>query len=259
MNLNQAMECAKLSQSIYNPMNEFYTQLSKAYPGCPIQVIQKDGCECACIALPEKKTTLLVFRGTEFSTPNDFLANIDAVRDQDPLLGKVYVHSGFLGELKSVWQQVYQFVDVHARAGFHHIITTGHSLGGALALLCATRLSRFTVTKTSCYSFGAPMVGGDTFRRAFDYTHNLDHFRFVNNNDIVPKLKTLNFLGYEHVGQRFYFNYLGDIISRELTWQERWKDWLWGHWQAVKRIQLFDSLKDHRMKQYVKIIEQNLS
>lgn len=259
MNLEQALTCAQLSRDIYLEIHEFHTKLQTQYPGCPIQVFQVGGCECACVAIPDKKVTLLIFRGTEFSTPNDFLANLDVFREKDPILGKVYIHSGFLQELKDVWKSVFTFVDTHARLNYHTLITTGHSLGGALALLCGSRLSQCFIAKVQCYSFGSPMIGGDTWSQFYNHTPNLDHYRFENQNDIVPKLNTLHILGYQHVGQRYYFNYLGEILTRPLTWKEEWKDWLMGQWQALKRMELFDSLKDHRIVQYVQILEQNLS
>ena len=258
MDIEQALVCARLSQAIYLPLNDFHNQLRDEYPGCRVQIFQRDGCECACLCLPKEKKTILIFRGTEFSTSNDFLANMDVVRDQDPLLGKVYVHSGFLAELKDVWKQLYTFVDTHARPHYHQLFVTGHSLGGALALLCSARLSSCFIMKVDTYSFGAPMVGGSTFLELFDHTPNWDHYRCEYNNDIVPKLKTLRVLGYDHVGTKVYFNYTGDIILRELTWKERWRDWIVGHWQAVTHMQLFDSLKDHRITKYVQILDQNI-
>ena len=187
------------------------------------------------------------------------MANLDVLRKQDTFLGKVYVHSGFLEEIADVWTKIHNFVQTNAKSDYHNIVTTGHSLGGALALLCASRVASCFVSKVECYSFGSPMVGGSTFSGLFDELPNLRHYRFENQNDIVPKLKTLQFFGYKHVGQRYYFNYLGQIISRRLTWKESWKDWIWGQWQALKRMQFFDSLKDHKISQYVQILDQNLS
>ncbi len=258
MDLEQALLCARLSRDVYLPMHTFHKQLQEQYPGCPIQIFQVGGCQLACLSIPSNKTTFLIFRGTDFST-NDFMANLDVVRIQDTFLGNVYVHSGFLEELQDIWKNVHNFVHVHAKPDYHTLVVTGHSLGGALALLCASRLAVCFVSKVDCYSFGAPMVGGDTFSTFFDKLPNLDHYRFENQNDIVPKLKTLHFFGYEHVGQKYYFNYLGEILSRPLTWKEQWKDWLYGQWQALRRMQLFDSLEDHRIDQYVQILEQNLS
>lgn len=260
MDLEQALTCAQLSNGVYAPLHEFHKQLKMQYPGCPIQIFQVDGCECACLAIPSKKTTILIFRGTEFSTTNDFMANLDFVRERDACLGQaVYVHSGFLEELGDVWEKVHNFVHIHAKSDYHNLVVTGHSLGGALALLCATRLAVCFISKVECYSFGSPMVGGDTFSALFDKLTDLSHYRFENQNDIIPKLKTLSLLGYQHVGQKYYFNYLGKIISTPLTWKQAWKDWLYGQWQALKRMQLFDSMKDHRITQYVQILDQNLS
>ena len=53
------------------------------------------------------------------------------------------------------------------------IYCTGHSLGGALALLAAYDISRAMEwvskpTKVICYTFGAPRVGNHAFAHTYD-------------------------------------------------------------------------------------------
>lgn len=79
------------------------------------------------------------------------------------------------------------------------ITLTGHSLGGALALLTAyeiaeTGLNKTPITDTTTdtipvtvFSFGSPRIGDAVFKRHFDHTLNLRALRVVNVHDIVPK------------------------------------------------------------------------
>jgi hypothetical protein len=69
---------------------------------------------------------------------------------------------------------------------------TGHSLGGALALLAAWRFLRKTIDVYRVYTFGGPMVGNDTAVKAFDRELEGKVYRFVHGPDLVPKLPTMS-------------------------------------------------------------------
>src|SRR5262249_44787967 len=76
----------------------------------------------------------------------------------------------------------------------------GHSLGGALALLAAWRFKRKTVPTHQTYTFGGPMVGNAETAQAIDRELPDRVFRYVNDQDPVPKLPTLSLLAnsYSH-------------------------------------------------------------
>ena len=54
-----------------------------------------------------------------------------------------------------------------------------HSLGAALATICASRLDAHEL-----YTFGSPRVGNRAFVKEMK-NDGIQHYRFVNNNDIV--------------------------------------------------------------------------
>jgi triacylglycerol lipase len=253
MDLYHARACAHLSSMVYHNQDSVEQELSIFYPTHVRKFVVADGCEVLCLASDTETT--IVFRGTEFSTTNDLLANLDAIRERDDVLGDVYVHAGYLEELTSAWPAINDFVQHYSKPNYHRIRVTGHSLGGALALLCSAHLVQlFDLLDVQCYSFGAPMVGGNSF-----YEHvrmlNFDHWRFVNNNDMVPRLKSLHFLGYRHVGTKFYFDHTHTLLARKQSRWERFKDWVYGHWDAVRSGKLGDSFRDHYIASYIACLD----
>ena len=74
---------------------------------------------------------------------------------------------------------------------------TGHSLGGALALLAAWLLKRKFVPVEEVCTFGAPMIGNRTACDAFNREFAGRIHRWVNGRDPVPKLPTMSLVANE--------------------------------------------------------------
>tara|TARA_B110000259_G_C13932692_1_gene369583 strand:+ start:226 stop:909 length:684 start_codon:yes stop_codon:yes gene_type:complete len=134
-----------------------------------------------------KYDKIISFRGT--SSKADIFADLKIYRripeffKKHKMQGRV--HSGFLAQYESVRDQVHQMANVDTST---HIMVTGHSLGGALATLCALDLA---ITNPSldvdCITFGSPRVGCKRFVKLFtDRVHK--HVRCVHNNDLVTKI-----------------------------------------------------------------------
>jgi triacylglycerol lipase len=125
---------------------------------------------------------------------------------------------------------------------------TGHSLGAAMAAICAgrCRLSHIRSNPRALYTFGSPRIGN---HRYVNYVH-LEAYRWVNNNDVVTRLPP-SWLGYRHKGQEVYLNAYGEI--RRLThWQrvkDRWRGFLRG-----LRMGEFDHFADHSIARYIEHI-----
>jgi hypothetical protein len=134
---------------------------------------------------------------------------------ESPPPGEAWVHSGFLSAYDSVRGAVLGLVDV-ALAGEKSewtVLVTGHSLGGALATLCAYDLShRSWGTRTRpnlrMYNYGSPRVGNKDFAEAYNEKVP-DTWRIVNGNDAVTAVPRL--LGYCHVGHAVYLRPDGSI------------------------------------------------
>lgn len=101
-------------------------------------------------------------------------------------------HKGFMTALASIWAPVFEAVKGELAREDRPLWLTGHSLGGALALLAAWRLDRYTLPIHQVYTFGAPMVGNAVASAAFDRAFPKRIYRYVNGSDPVPKLPTMS-------------------------------------------------------------------
>jgi len=103
-------------------------------------------------------------------------------------------HRGFMQALADIWNPLYAAVDGEMKKQERPLWLTGHSLGGALALLAGWRFLRQFVPVHRIYTFGAPMVGNATAVQAFDKEFENKVFRFVHEPDLVPHLPTISLL-----------------------------------------------------------------
>ena len=97
-------------------------------------------------------------------------------------------HAGFVSAITEVWDQLHAEVDARQKAKERCLWVTGHSLGGALALMGAWLLKRKFFNVHQVYTFGAPMVGNKAVAEAFDREFPGKIFRYVNTPDPVPLL-----------------------------------------------------------------------
>jgi triacylglycerol lipase len=81
------------------------------------------------------------------------------------------------------------------------IMVTGHSLGGALAVLLAQRLETLGRDVSAVYTFGMPRPGRRDFTEPYNQSGlGARTFRLVHGNDIVPTVAPSSPLGFRHVG-----------------------------------------------------------
>jgi triacylglycerol lipase len=108
-------------------------------------------------------------------------------------------HQGFVSAITAVWQPLFTEVQTQLRAKDRPLWITGHSLGGALALLAAWLFLRKTVSVHQVYTFGAPMVGNQTVAEAFNREYAGKIFRYVNMPDPVPLLPMMSLIANDFV------------------------------------------------------------
>jgi pimeloyl-ACP methyl ester carboxylesterase len=123
---------------------------------------------------------VLAFRGSDPVTlPNwvtDAVVKLVACGEYD---GRV--HQGFSSVLRRTWGQVEKLLD---EAADKPLFLTGHSMGGALAILTACRLAKMGRPPVAVYTFGSPRVGD----RVFCSGYKLPTYRVVNRLDLVPEM-----------------------------------------------------------------------
>ena len=121
------------------------------------------------------KTQTLAVRGT--NSIENVLLNVDVKLTTDPHTG-IRLHSGFL----QAAEKIYQEIKPRLKPGYV-ISTTGHSLGGAVALIIALELDVEHYHLQHVVTFGQPKVtnvgGAEKFK-------HLDIIRVVMPKDLVP-------------------------------------------------------------------------
>lgn len=101
-------------------------------------------------------------------------------------------HRGFMTALDAIWTPLFAAVDEAMRRAERPLWVTGHSLGGALALLAAWRFERNFLTVDEVVTFGAPMIGNEAAAAAFEKAFAKKISRYVNFEDPVPLLPSVS-------------------------------------------------------------------
>ena len=185
---------------------------------------------------------VIACRGTEPNEWNDIRADANAASVLAETAGRV--HRGFKTEVDDLWPML----ETALISNQQPLWFCGHSLGGAMATICAGRcfLSHIESNPEQLFSYGSPRVGD---KRYINFV-KLDHYRYVNNNDIVTRVPPV-FMGYRHSGSEVYLNRDGKIgqLSHISKRRDRWKGFLRG----LRRWKI-DHFADHSIHKYIDAI-----
>lgn len=130
-----------------------------------------------------ENVTVVVFRGTDFNEVSDWLANLGRSAIDTP---HGAAHKGFYNAYQSMKSQVGAILDERDTT---HLWVTGHSLGGAIALVCAYDLVESDKRQLDgLITFGQPMVARQELANYLDTLLVGRYARFVNRDDVVPKV-----------------------------------------------------------------------
>ncbi|MEQ8318751.1 MAG: lipase family protein [Rhodospirillales bacterium] len=158
---------------------------------------------------------VIAFRGTQRNYA-DILTDLK-FRKRDywsPYSGApIQVHRGFLDQWLSIRERVLSLATAAAVDG-RQIVATGHSLGGALAVL-ATISWRLVA---ACITFGAPRVGTSEIREAIKLS-TAAFRRYVHGADIVPIVPLLA-MGFRHGVRPVYLTRGSHVIDACPLWRE---------------------------------------
>ena len=275
--VNRVLEPFQIHQPL-NPLHNF-------------AVHHIEGGDTQCFVLVFGSNVFVTFRGTEYNNLHGFIQdwntdlNIQQVEFHAGNANAGNVHKGFNDALNTVWENIVGVLDnVCLNIENPRIWFTGHSLGGALAIMLTARFAGLNNDNlgriAGCYTFGAPMCGNANFQMHCDnLAISSKIFRFENNNDIVPSAPFLgghpaSFIGrigvlanaasnilffaipspiYRHVGALYYIDRHGSI-NNDSSHLSRRIDYTVG---GLTGGALLDKLLDHRHKKYFEPLREN--
>lgn len=184
---------------------------------------------------------VVAFRGS--CSPQDFLQDGKFVRAELAWTHEGYileVHQGFLEDIESLTEDLVREVRrtlamlKHQINPAPNIYFTGHSLGGALAILGALECSRLRLQPELVVTFGQPRVGNAAFAACYNASLGPRTFHVVNAADPVPLLPPLLF-GYRDEGNEIFlpqhsgwrlnpslgFEIVSDVLGVFSNWRHR--------------------------------------
>ena len=165
-----------------------------------VDFIQKKGIEVYLVLL--QTTLIVVFRGTQINNALEFLKDLKTDLTFKPEKSPHYpgkIHHGFEQALDQVWEPLMGHFAKRTQIHF-----TGHSLGGALALLSGLRARD---KSPRIHTFACPRVGDPEFAAEAQKT---DFIRYEIEHDMIPRLPPRVF-GFAHAGERHVITSKGEI------------------------------------------------
>lgn len=137
---------------------------------------------------------VVVFRGTDDRA--DWLVNLDRTPASEK---HGEVHRGFASAYEPMDKPIAAALQA---ANARHVWITGHSLGGALAVVCAYRLDeRHSLPVKGLVTFGQPMVARQNLADHLSARLPHRYAHFVNEADAVPRIPP----SYSHFGSLVWF------------------------------------------------------
>jgi len=194
-----------------------------------------------------RDTQALSFRGT--ANLENVLVDLDVSLALDAQI-KILLHQGFASAAWAVYQNVKPKLDFSKP-----VITTGHSLGGAIAVVVAMYLQKDGFDVSQVITFGQPKVTNVAGAGAYS---SLPLTRIVTPKDIVPLVPPLSPLQLQNLD--IYWH-----MGRELILLDEHKFALTQGLKSMMRATKFVSsvpdetnLQAHQMATYLQLIDSNL-
>lgn len=143
---------------------------------------------------------------------------------EDQEIGQI--HQGFYQAVQSVWLEIEEKINAIYN-GKQKLWLTGHSMGGALAQICACKLllkqQPLPVEFHQLYNFASPRVFSHKLTKQLDNIQQNQFFRILNQSDIIS-VSPPRFINYRHLGQLKVFNRSKTLLNEEQLnfWQKSW-------------------------------------
>ena len=226
--------------------------------------IRDEATDTHCLIGEDPDCIVVAFRGSasirNWITDAEFERTI-LVSGEDGTCSKV--HKGFERALNSILAPLIARLggcSVLKMQDSKPIFLTGHSLGGALAILAALELQRNGFPIAQVYTFGQPRVGNGDFKRRYDAALGDRTFRLVYQEDIVARIPHLPAWPdvYRHVGTEVFIpsdapiKSADDFLINPSVWRLLLSD-AWGIYRAflISKFQgALDPMLDHHINNY---------
>ena len=210
-----------------------------------VSCISEDGLE-GFIAVDKDKHAVIVFRGTESAL--DIMTDIKGWPVAN-LRSAGHVHSGVQDSLDQAWPAITGILkDLEARS--YQCI--GHSLGGMLAVLCASWLSKECpeLHAVAVTTFGSPACGSTEFCKDMNGRLPFLTDHVVNCLDLVARLWTPYLMKYRSCGRVTYVDHKKRVVVNP-TFIYKLFDWIGWCWDN-KAISF--GVHFHSRRQYVELM-----
>lgn len=150
------------------------------------EYFSEDSYDGQCYIINKDDKIIIVFRGS--STISDWKTDLNIKLRSTEIYGdnkKIKVHSGFLNQYLNLRNKIHQVILNNNNK--YPIYITGHSLGGALAQLCALDLKLNFNINLTVVTVGSPRVGNDKFVKKYNELIKLS-YRLKNYGDPITYL-----------------------------------------------------------------------
>ena len=209
LDLGLAKDLVDLAKLAYSSEEDIRRTLEEKGFECR-DFINNEETDTQCFIASSEEKLVISFRGT--SSIKDAFTDLLIVKTNYPKSKRWFfkpkAHFGFVNAYLSVRPRIHEILSRCLLIKPYQVYVTGHSLGGALATLCALDLKETMHLDPGVYTFGSPKVGNFWFVRRFN-KHVKNSFRFVNDDDMIPWLPPT---GYSHVRNLVFISERGDLI-----------------------------------------------
>ncbi|MCO4782633.1 MAG: lipase family protein [Candidatus Cloacimonetes bacterium] len=238
-NITRLIKYAKMCQTAYSSDST----IQNIYPKSLIFKSKDTEVKVFVTTNDENKTHTVAIRGS--INYKNWVANVKFFKEKDRWARGVDVHIGF----HNAAREVFLLVRRHLHKDYK-ITVTGHSLGGATALLVGLYLEYFKFKDVSAITFGQPRITNEEGAKRLN-SFSLE--RIVNKDDLVTKLppKLFNYRhfgslftlsGYKYATEPFVENSRADSKTTMRTWDQL----------EAGTLDISDDIKSHDINNYLK-------